>query len=65
MPIYEYECRKCRERFEVLQKASDSNAGLNCPKCDTDEPERVLSAFCSTSAKGASKGGSHSSPGHS
>jgi putative FmdB family regulatory protein len=65
MPIYEYECRKCNERFEVLQKASDSNEGLNCPKCDADKPERVLSAFCSTGAKGASKGGSHSSPGHS
>jgi putative FmdB family regulatory protein len=61
MPIYEYECRKCRERFEVLQKASDTDEGLSCPKCEADKPERVLSAFCSVSAKGTSL----SSPGHS
>jgi putative FmdB family regulatory protein len=65
MPIYEYECRKCEERFEVLQKAGDTNEGLRCPKCEADKPERVLSAFCSTSVKGASRGASHSSPGHS
>ena len=65
MPIYEYECRKCSERFEVLQKASDTSEGLTCPKCKADKPERVLSAFCSTTAKGSSKGAAHSSPGHS
>jgi putative FmdB family regulatory protein len=66
MPIYEYECRKCNEKFEVIQKAGDTNEGLNCPKCQADKPERVLSAFCSTSPKGAApRGGSHSSPGHS
>ena len=65
MPIYEYECRKCCERFEVLQKASDTNEGLTCPTCKADKPERVLSAFCSTTSKGSSKGASHSSPGHS
>lgn len=23
MPIYEYECKKCRKKFEVIQKMSD------------------------------------------
>lgn len=67
MPIYEYECRKCSEKFEVIQKASDTNEGLSCPKCQADKPERVLSAFCSMGSKGAaaSGGASHSAPGHS
>ncbi len=66
MPIYEYECKKCCERFEVLQKAGDTNEGLNCPKCGEDKPERLLSAFCSIGAKGTvSQGASHSAPGHS
>jgi putative FmdB family regulatory protein len=32
MPIYEYECRKCGERTEVLQKAKDKPLE-KCPKC--------------------------------
>jgi putative FmdB family regulatory protein len=45
MPIYEYECRKCKERFEVLQKINEDNSHLCCPKCQTDRPQRVLSPF--------------------
>ena len=68
MPIYEYECRSCKERFEVMQKMSEGNEELCCPKCDTDKPERVLSAFCSGSGKSSSGAGGpsvHSGAGHS
>ncbi|HEY3274981.1 MAG TPA: zinc ribbon domain-containing protein [Syntrophorhabdaceae bacterium] len=64
MPIYEYECRVCGERFEVIQKSGEDNEGLSCPKCNTEKPERVLSVFCSGSPKGGASG-AHSTPGHS
>lgn len=32
MPIYEYECEKCRHRFEVLQKFAERPL-KKCPKC--------------------------------
>ncbi len=66
MPIYEYECTKCSERFEVLQKISEGNEGLRCPRCDAEAPRRVVSAFCS-GGKGAGQGSSapHGSAGHS
>ncbi len=32
MPIYEYQCTKCREVCEVLQKAKDKPPA-KCPKC--------------------------------
>jgi len=32
MPLYEYECTKCGNRFEVIQKHSNSPASP-CPKC--------------------------------
>ena len=32
MPIYEYQCTKCREVCEVLQKAKDKPPEM-CPKC--------------------------------
>ena len=67
MPIYEYRCRKCKETFEVMQKVSEDNKGLRCPNCETDEPERLLSAFCSGGPKSttATRAAAHSSPGHS
>lgn len=62
MPIYEYECRKCKERFEVIQKMGEEDSTLCCPTCSADKPEKVLSAFCSSTGKG---GSAHSAPGHS
>lgn len=32
MPIYEYECQSCDERFELMQKFSDKPV-KKCPKC--------------------------------
>jgi putative FmdB family regulatory protein len=51
MPIYEYECRICKERFEVLQKMNEDNSHLRCPKCQAGRPERVLSLFSSGAVK--------------
>ena len=33
MPIYEYECEKCRRRFELFQHFSDEPV-KTCPECD-------------------------------
>ena len=33
MPIYEYECKKCSHRFELIQKFSDK-AIKKCEKCN-------------------------------
>jgi putative FmdB family regulatory protein len=40
MPIYEYECRSCAERFELLVLRSESPA---CPACGGTGLERLLS----------------------
>ncbi|MFH1640658.1 MAG: FmdB family zinc ribbon protein, partial [Candidatus Omnitrophota bacterium] len=32
MPTYEYECTKCKHRFEAFQKMSDKPFS-SCPKC--------------------------------
>ncbi|MFX1555442.1 MAG: zinc ribbon domain-containing protein [Promethearchaeota archaeon] len=54
MPIYEYECRKCKERFEVLQRINDDATAPQCPKCGANKAKRVLSGFFSTSGKSSS-----------
>ena len=55
MPLYEYRCRGCGERFEVLQRLGESGHGLLCPRCGEREPERVQSTFA---ARAGDVGGS-------
>jgi putative FmdB family regulatory protein len=43
MPLYEYQCRACGREFEQLVRAGDPLA--RCPGCQSDDLERVLSAF--------------------
>ena len=47
MPLYEYECRGCRQRFELLVRARETPA---CPACKSLDLERLLSSFGVSSA---------------
>jgi putative FmdB family regulatory protein len=42
VPLYEYECSKCRHRFELLQKFSDEPVTA-CPRCGATA-NRLLSS---------------------
>ena len=54
MPIYEYRCRACDERFEELVR--NSQVVVPCPSCGGREAERLLSVFAGVggSATGSS-----------
>lgn len=43
MPLYEYQCRKCKHRFEEIQQYSDPPI-KRCPKCKKGSVEKLLSA---------------------
>ena len=45
MPIYEYNCHDCGERFEVLTAASQRTAARVCPACEGSKVEVLMSAF--------------------
>ena len=47
MPIYEYQCTQCEERFEVRQSVGEDGSKLHCPKCTAQNPKRVISSFFS------------------
>ncbi|HET9766610.1 MAG TPA: zinc ribbon domain-containing protein [Thermoanaerobaculia bacterium] len=51
MPLYEYRCRGCGERFEVLQRLGASGDDVPCPRCGEERPERVLSTFAAGGAR--------------
>jgi putative FmdB family regulatory protein len=42
MPLYEYECQRCRHHFELLVR---EQTALACPSCQSDEIEKQLSVF--------------------
>ena len=43
MPIYEFKCSKCEHFFELLMINNDDMVEMKCPKCDSEDFERVLS----------------------
>lgn len=42
MPIYEYQCKHCGDRFEALQKHGDQSL-ITCPKCGENALEKCVS----------------------
>jgi len=56
MPIYEYVCDDCSERYERLVKNED--AAVTCPKCASARHTIQLSVFASSSGGKASGGSS-------
>jgi putative FmdB family regulatory protein len=53
MPIYEYACEACDEKFEHLARTMSSDAKVSCPSCGSAKTRRALSVF----AVGAESGG--------
>ena len=58
MPIYEFECRNCHKRIEVLVKPGEQD--ISCPLCGKKDLTRLLSAF---SAPDGGGGHQHASGG--
>ncbi|MGI6096889.1 MAG: FmdB family zinc ribbon protein [Dethiobacteria bacterium] len=52
MPLYEFVCKCCGNRFEKLCPNSDHLPP--CPQCGAEEPRRLISAFCAS--RSASRG---------
>jgi putative FmdB family regulatory protein len=60
MPLYEYQCKTCGHRFEVLVYRS---IVPQCPSCESKDLERLLSAFAvSGSGSGRDTGCSMRTP---
>ncbi|MCK5744233.1 MAG: zinc ribbon domain-containing protein [Caldisericia bacterium] len=42
MPIYEYVCKNCNNRFDILAFSTSENTA-KCPKCGSDETNKIIS----------------------
>jgi putative FmdB family regulatory protein len=52
MPLYEYRCAGCGEQFEQLRRMSEADVDVICPKCKSEEVQRMLSTFASRMGSG-------------
>ena len=43
MPIYEYQCRSCKSRFEQMRAMSNRLSPPDCPACDGDRTSLAMS----------------------
>jgi len=57
MPLYEYRCPACAERFELLQRVGASAASTECPRCGGGAVERQFSTFAAATGGRKSNAG--------
>ena len=53
MPLYDYECRKCRKKFSVILRMSelDKTRPVRCPKCESRDVHKLIEPFFAVTAK--------------
>jgi len=51
MPLYEYGCASCSERFERLVRAGDGSEAA-CPRCGSANVRKMVSSFAAFGASG-------------
>ena len=52
MPLFEYQCNNCENKFELLQRTNDAKKSPKCPICQTQDITKRLSGFA---ARGTQK----------
>jgi putative FmdB family regulatory protein len=45
MPIYEYRCDGCSEKFEVLTRFAERDTAQVCPSCESTRTRVLVSSF--------------------
>ncbi|HHS97104.1 MAG TPA: zinc ribbon domain-containing protein [Chloroflexi bacterium] len=56
MPLYEYVCGDCGERFEALRPMREADAPIECPHCGGQHAKRALSLFAAIGSEGVIAG---------
>jgi putative FmdB family regulatory protein len=62
MPIYEYRCSECGEKFEKLVRFSASASEVECPKCGARKADKLISAFSAKMSSAGMAVGSNCAP---
>ncbi|MBN2571377.1 MAG: zinc ribbon domain-containing protein [Ignavibacteriales bacterium] len=54
MPIFEYKCKDCNTKFEVLHKSSVNQEEIMCPNCNSKNSQKLFSKFSSSTESSGS-----------
>jgi putative FmdB family regulatory protein len=57
MPIYEYLCGECGNRFEILRSISEADSPILCKICQSSKTSRTVSVFFAQSGSRVIAGG--------
>jgi putative FmdB family regulatory protein len=59
MPIYEYLCKDCGQRFEMLRSINDADTPVPCNFCQSNQTQRTISVFFAQSGSQIIAGGNN------
>jgi putative FmdB family regulatory protein len=45
MPIYEYVCLDCGDRFELIRSMKEADEPIACQSCESEHTSRLLALF--------------------
>ena len=54
MPIYEYRCESCAEKFELLTRFAERDNAQPCPACESTKTRVMVSSFAFAGASDSS-----------
>ncbi len=57
MPIYEYTCKVCGNRFETLRAIKEADLPIPCKNCQSNQTQRAVSLFFAQSGSRIIAGG--------
>lgn len=57
MPLYEYYCTDCRNRFDTLRPMKDADTPILCESCGSEHTQRCLTVFYAQSGGKVISGG--------
>ncbi|MGQ9813649.1 MAG: FmdB family zinc ribbon protein [Candidatus Roseilinea sp.] len=60
MPIFEFECNRCGERFENLVRSGNTAVTVECPACHSHNTKKKISSFAHN--RGGASTGDFSAP---
>ena len=56
MPLYEYICDDCDERFDALRSIADADTPISCPQCGGEHTRRAISLLSAIGSEGVIAG---------
>ncbi|MDH5561582.1 MAG: zinc ribbon domain-containing protein [Deltaproteobacteria bacterium] len=55
MPLFDYQCNVCDNKFSELRKIAEKDSEINCPSCDSLDTKRLLTTFSVGAVSGAAQ----------